>query len=161
MITIHILLDISKSKGKQAIKFGQLKEFNMRNIFLIDCFKKSKFSLSLDQHSKILTDKLRCLPLAFTSSNHFCKKQEEVWNQSPCIKFYMILAKNNYVIYSINWPIFMASLSWLLEILGNMCIVFICSTAHDIANFEIKIVFLYDQQSQDKNLNILITDNSS
>ena len=108
MITIHILLDISKRKGKQAIKFGQLKEFNMRNIFLIDCFKKSKFSLSLDQHSKILTDKLRCLPLAFTSSNHFCKKQEEVWNQSPCIKFYMILAKNNYVIYSINdqfsWP---------------------------------------------------------
>ena len=99
MITIHILLDISKSKGNQAMKFGQLKEFNMRNIFLIDCFKKSKFNLSLDQHSKILTDKLRCLPLAFNSSNQFCKKQEEVWNQSPYIKFYMILAKNNYVIF--------------------------------------------------------------
>ena len=88
MITVHTLLDISKSKGNQAIKFGQLKEFNMRSIFLIDCFKKSKFSLSLDQHSKILTVKLRCLPLAFTSSNHFCKKQEEVWNQSPYIKLY-------------------------------------------------------------------------
>ena len=34
VITIHILPDISRSKGNQAMKFGQLIEYNVRNIFL-------------------------------------------------------------------------------------------------------------------------------
>ena len=34
VITIHILPDISRSKGNQAVKFGQLIEYNVRNIFL-------------------------------------------------------------------------------------------------------------------------------
>ena len=33
-IAIDILLNISQSKGKQTIKFGQLIEYNKRNIFL-------------------------------------------------------------------------------------------------------------------------------
>ena len=33
-IVIHILPNILKSKGNQAIKFGQLIEYNMRTIFL-------------------------------------------------------------------------------------------------------------------------------
>ena len=33
-IAIHILLNISQSKGKQAMKFGQLIESNKINIFL-------------------------------------------------------------------------------------------------------------------------------
>ena len=33
-ITIHILLNISQSKSNQAMKFGQLLEYNKRNIFL-------------------------------------------------------------------------------------------------------------------------------
>ena len=33
-ITIHILPNISRSKGKQAMKFGQVIEDNKRNIFL-------------------------------------------------------------------------------------------------------------------------------
>ena len=33
-IAIHILTNISQSKGKQTIKFGQLIEYNKRNIFL-------------------------------------------------------------------------------------------------------------------------------
>ena len=36
-IAIHILTNISKSKGNQAMKLGQLIEYNMRNIF----FEKS------------------------------------------------------------------------------------------------------------------------
>ena len=61
-IEIHILPNISRSKGNQAIKFGQLREYNMRNIFVeisyTKCavetisrplFKKSKLSISLDQ----------------------------------------------------------------------------------------------------------------
>ena len=33
-IAIHILPNISKSKGNQKMKFGQLIEYNMRNNFL-------------------------------------------------------------------------------------------------------------------------------
>ena len=33
-ITIHILPNISRSKGNQAMKFSHLIEYNMRNIFL-------------------------------------------------------------------------------------------------------------------------------
>ena len=60
--TICILCKISRTKGNQTMKFGQLIEFNMRNIFLeksyIKCggemiprpfSKKSKLSISRDQ----------------------------------------------------------------------------------------------------------------
>ena len=33
-ITIHILIDISGSKGNQAMKYGQLIKYNKINIFL-------------------------------------------------------------------------------------------------------------------------------
>ena len=59
---MHILPNISRSKGNQTIKFGQLIEYNMRNISVeksyIKCAgetiprplsKKSKLSISLDQ----------------------------------------------------------------------------------------------------------------
>ena len=62
IIAIHILPNISKSKSNQTMEFGQLMEYNMRNIFLEKSFircgaetvsrlfsKKSKLSLSLDQ----------------------------------------------------------------------------------------------------------------
>ena len=39
-ILIHLLPNISRSKGDQALKFGQLIEFNMRNIFLEKSFTK-------------------------------------------------------------------------------------------------------------------------
>ena len=62
IITIHTLPNISRSKGNKIIKFSQLMEYNMRNIFLKKSFtkyggvtiprplsQKSKLSLSLDQ----------------------------------------------------------------------------------------------------------------
>ena len=39
-IIIHILPNISRSKGNQTMKYGQLIECNMRNIFLEKSFKK-------------------------------------------------------------------------------------------------------------------------
>ena len=33
-IAIHVLPNISQSKGKQTMKFGQLLEYDKRNIFL-------------------------------------------------------------------------------------------------------------------------------
>ena len=33
-IAIHILTNIARNKGNQTMKFGQLIEYNIRNIFL-------------------------------------------------------------------------------------------------------------------------------
>ena len=64
---IHILASISRSKGNQTMKFRQLIEFNMRNIFLEKSYtecdretspklfsKRSKLSISLDKEPKHL-----------------------------------------------------------------------------------------------------------
>ena len=40
IITRHILPNISRSKGNQTIKFGQLIEYNLRNIFLEKLYTK-------------------------------------------------------------------------------------------------------------------------
>ena len=66
-IVILILPNISRSKGKQTMKFGQVIECNIRNILLetsyIKCcgetspgqfYEKLKLSTSLDQQSKVL-----------------------------------------------------------------------------------------------------------
>ena len=64
VVTIHILPNISRSKGNQTTKFGQLIEYTMRNVFLEESwakcreeaslrpfYKKSKLSFSLDEQS--------------------------------------------------------------------------------------------------------------
>ena len=40
IITIQIFPSISRSKGNQAMKFGQLIEYNMTNIFLEKSYTK-------------------------------------------------------------------------------------------------------------------------
>ena len=40
IIIIHILSNISRGKGNQTIKFGQLIEYNMKNIFLEKSYTK-------------------------------------------------------------------------------------------------------------------------
>ena len=65
-IVIHILPSVLRNKGNQTLRFGQLIEYNMRNIFLeksyTKCGRKTsprpftgkfKMSLSLDQYSKV------------------------------------------------------------------------------------------------------------
>ena len=63
-IAIHVLPFISRSKDNQAVKFGQLIEYNMRKILPEKSYSKygretspkpfSKKSTSLDQWSKVL-----------------------------------------------------------------------------------------------------------
>ena len=61
------MTNISRSKSNQAIKFGQLIEYNLRNIFLETSYtkcgtetiprpflEKSKLSISVDQYFKVL-----------------------------------------------------------------------------------------------------------
>ena len=40
IITIHILPNISRGKGNQTIKFGQLMQYSMKNIFLQSLCRK-------------------------------------------------------------------------------------------------------------------------
>ena len=42
IITIQILLNNSRSKENQAMKFGQFKEYNVRNIFFSKIMQKLK-----------------------------------------------------------------------------------------------------------------------
>ena len=66
-IVIQLFTNISRSKGNQAMKFVQLIEYNIRNIFLEKSYtkrgreiiprlfsKKVKLSIHLDQYSKAL-----------------------------------------------------------------------------------------------------------
>ena len=66
-ILIHLLPNISRSKGSQTMKFGQLIEYKIRNIFLEKSHTKwggeishrsitgkLKLSISLDQQSQVL-----------------------------------------------------------------------------------------------------------
>ena len=66
-LIIHILPNISRNKHNQTIKFGQLIEYNMRNIFLEKLHsniggdvssrpfqRNTKLSISLDQQFKML-----------------------------------------------------------------------------------------------------------
>ena len=70
IITIHILPNMSRSKGNQAIIFGGLIEYKITNIFLQNSYtkygrktslrpfsRKSKLIRSLDQQSKVFTSK--------------------------------------------------------------------------------------------------------
>ena len=83
-IVIHILPNILRSKGNQTIKFGQLIECNMRNIFLEKSYTKCGGETSprpFSEKLKLLYTvcfycmaswgygnilKLTCRPLAFT-----------------------------------------------------------------------------------------------
>ena len=66
-ISIHILPNISRSKGKLTMKFDQVIQYNLRNIFVEKAYtkcagetiprplcKKSKLRIPLDQYCKVL-----------------------------------------------------------------------------------------------------------
>ena len=66
-IVIYVLPNIVRNKDNQPIKFGQLREYNMKNIFLEKPYtkcggetsprpfsEKLKLSISLDQQSEFL-----------------------------------------------------------------------------------------------------------
>ena len=114
IITIHMLPNISRNKGNQTLKIGQLIRFNMRNIFLgksyAKCFRENslrlisekwKLGISLDQLPATLCSllvlyvhvgncqnilKLRCWTLSFTSCKTF-KKTRNRSGTSPLASF--------------------------------------------------------------------------
>ena len=69
IITIHVLFNIARRKNNKTMKFGQIEEYNTRNIFLEKSYtkcdgeatpgpfyeksKNSTLSISLDQQSEM------------------------------------------------------------------------------------------------------------
>ena len=118
------MLNISRCKGNQTMKYGQLAEYNIRNIFIekpyVECGGKAcprkacSFQNIKVEHISQWTVwifilfvycmyyrkaieiwlKLRWKPLAFASYKVSLKRQKEVWNYSPCLIFYMIFEEN-------------------------------------------------------------------
>ena len=100
IIAIHILPHISGRKGTQAMKFGQVIVYNIRNIFLEKSYtkcdgetvprpfsKKRKFSIQfvfivcrVEVYLKIL--KLSCRPFAFNSYK-VLKNKKRSWTNLP------------------------------------------------------------------------------
>ena len=60
---------------------------------------------------------------------------------SPAHFVYDFLTKMFFMLYSTNWPNFIAWLLLLFEILGNMCIVIVYYPGCDVMDFEINLSF--------------------
>ena len=80
-IVIHVLPNILRNKDSQAMKFGQLREYNMKNIFLEKPYtkcggettprpfsEKLKLSISLDQQSEFLFSSFYCISKWMTTT---------------------------------------------------------------------------------------------
>ena len=61
---------------------------------------------------------------------------------SPSHFVYGFLRKMFLMLYSLNWPKFIAWLSLFLKIFGNTCITIVCLPGWDVINFEIDFIFL-------------------
>ena len=139
------------------MKFDQLIEYNLTNIFLEKSYtkcggetisrpfsKKSKLSISLDQYSSSLKKQKEML---LVSLPHFL---HDYW-------------RKYFLLYSFTRPNYNVWLPLLHEMLGNMYMIILCLPSCDIINFEINLIFSNQAvfsiwpKSEDKNLNILRT----
>ena len=126
-IAIHILPDISRSEGNQAMKFDQSMEYNMRNIFLKNHAKNVVGKLFLDPFLKkqhwayFLINSLKSYKVCFYCmliwglsihiknklqttcfyliQSFFFMKVKEVWTWSPCLIFCMIFEEKYFSCY--------------------------------------------------------------
>ena len=153
------------------MKFSQLKEYNMRNIFF------------LENHTKNVVEKL--VPDPFTNSQNWAylsinslkyynvcfylcpsrslPKYIKIKVLTTCFYFniklfwktkrglnlvclsnflYDFWRKRILALYSINWPKLIAWLPLLFEISGNKCIINNCCPTCDVINFEFNFNFL-------------------
>ena len=63
---------------------------------------------------------------------------------SPAHFVYDFSTKMFLMLYSMNYPNFIAWLPLLLEILSNMCIAIVCYPDCDVMDFEINLIFLFE-----------------
>ena len=135
------------------MKFGQIWEYNMKNIFLEKPYTKcggetsprpfsEKLKLSLyfysfwnfiqfvllqlqvDDYHNVL--KLSCRPFVFTFYKGFLKKKRNLELAFLSRVMHGFCRKSIALVYTFNWPSFIVWLFLLPEILGNICIVIVC-----------------------------------
>ena len=149
------MTNISRSKGNQTMKFSQLIECNTSKIFLEKSYTKcgGKTSprsfpgklilrISLDQYLKFYRVCFYCIA-SWGLSKYIETKQQATCFHLIHIKLFKKIKKglelvslpsflHNYwrkiflLLYSINWPNFIAWLPLLCEIWVNMCIAIVC-----------------------------------
>ena len=150
---MHILSNISRSKGNQTMKRGQLAEYN-RNIFLRKLWRKwsrvtSSRPFFISQKS-LTWGRSKCSETLFQYISIVCNyaynknkpyKTLDYWSRdmldfnfsekglgliSQPYFVYDFSWKMFLLLHSINWPTFTVWLLLLLEMLGNMCITIVC-----------------------------------
>ena len=165
-IGIYTLLNISRSKYNQTMKFSQLIEYNKINIVLQKKWKKWRREPSSTPIFAFLKSFI-CVVCSLVSiyfdslilaydKNKLYKTLDD-WSRdminfdilekglgiiSPTHFVYGFLTKMFFMLYYINWPNFIVRLSLLLEILGNTCILIISFSDCNVINFEINLIFL-------------------
>ena len=153
-ITIHILPNISRIKGNQTLKFGQIIKYNNRNDFLQkSCIKWSRDASSrplfvflksfIWGKSKWYAAQFKALSTVLNLANNWNKiyitlkcwyrdiLNSDFLEKSLVTVFltyfvYDISRKIFFMLYSINYPDFIAWLPLLLEVLLNMGIAIVC-----------------------------------
>ena len=146
-IEIHILPNISRSKGNQKMKFGQLIEYwetfllknlkqnVVRKLFPHPFLKNQYWAYLWINSLKFYTNYFHCMPSWRLS------KYTETKLQTTCITLFKALFKKSLELvslahflhnfwrkiflvklYSVNWPNSVAWLPLLREILGSVCI---------------------------------------
>ena len=78
----------------------------------------------------------------FTSYKAYLKNKRRSGTSLSASFCAWFLAKNFILLYSVNWPNFIAWLLLLHEILYNIWIVIVCSPGCDVINIEINLIFL-------------------
>ena len=147
------------------MKVGQLIEHPQKNIFLLKLCRKSGRETSFRPPFVFLKSFVleKCklsagwfhyisiaLKVAYNRNNwsrdmlNFDFLDQSLVVNSPAHFVYNFSTKMFLMLYSINWPNFIAWLLLLLEILGNMCIAIVCSPGCDVMDFEIKFIFLIE-----------------
>ena len=152
----YILPTISRTKDNQAMKLGQLIEYNIKNIFLQKSLRKwgvetsSKplfvfFEIYLRSKqvvSTLVSTNLVDLHLDicwFRDMLNYYFLLKDLRQASPQHFVYNYLRKIFFILYSINRSNFIASLLLFTVILGNMCIIIICFPVCNVINFEITL----------------------
>ena len=157
---------ISRSKGNQTLKFGQLIECNMGNIFLEKShrmWRRNAF-LKTKNWAYLWINSLKFYTVCF-----YCMAS---WGLLKYIEtkmqtnyFHLILSllkkikrglelvilphfphnvwrKIFLVLCSISWPNFSVWLPLICEILGNICVGNVCEPGCDVMHFEVNLIFL-------------------
>ena len=166
-ITLHILPSISRSKGNQAMKFGQFIECNKRNIFLQKTWRKwgrETSSSPLFVFKKALYKGKACgqhlSSDIFWYSSPWTYSKNKLYNIWDCwsrdmLNFdflekglgivsaphflYDFSRKMFLILYSTNWQNFIIWMPLLLKILDNISIAIVCFPGYDFTNFEINV----------------------